>query len=111
ATDVPAEQIAHVFALAEPAGHHVEPGLQQTELGGVEYRYRDVELAALDARDTLSDLVDGVRGGRGGERGDGQSTGDGAAAERQDDHGQAVAWVVDHQRADGDQHQTQHRNA
>ena len=48
AADVPAEQVAQVLAVAEPADHLVEPGLELAELGAVVHLHLDVEVTLLD---------------------------------------------------------------
>ena len=48
ASDVPAEQIAHPFALAQAVDHRVESALQLAEFGAVEHHQIASQIALLD---------------------------------------------------------------
>ena len=49
AAHVPAEKIAHAFALAQTVDHRVETALQLTEFGAVEHHQVAPQIALLDA--------------------------------------------------------------
>ena len=102
-TDVPAEQVLDLAALAQAVDHPVEPGLHLADLAAVVDDQPDVEVVVADAGEGLADAVErlGHRPGR-GDRGDEPG---GEADDGQHGHGgeQDLVAVDEQHERDGEQ--------
>ena len=81
ASDVPAEKVAHAFALAQAVDHRVETALQLTEFGAVEHHQVAAQVALLDALE---------RGAHDPHRGRGQPGQDPHQDEAEDQRGRST---------------------
>ena len=100
--DLAAEQVAQPFALAQPRGHPVEAGRGEADLGGVEDRYPDVEVARLDVGERVAHVLQRV-GDRPRERAHRQCPHrDGHAGQHAHRAGQVVGGDVGERREEGE---------